>query len=64
VAVAVKFGIAIPLTGPLLTGFKSSLPDWGYLTVGAIYGGYLTGITEVLFTFIAALIWPWTAATA
>jgi uncharacterized membrane protein YhfC len=64
VAVAVKFGIAIPLNGPLLSGLKSSLPDWGYLTVGTIYGGVMTGITEVLFTFIAALIWPRMAATA
>jgi uncharacterized membrane protein YhfC len=64
VAVAVKFGIAIPLNGPLLTWLKSSLPEWGYLAAGAIYGGVLTGITEVLFTFIAALIWPRMAATA
>jgi uncharacterized membrane protein YhfC len=64
VAVAVKFGIAIPLNGPLLTGLKSSLPNWGYLTIGTIYGGVMTGITEVLFTFIAALIWPRMAATA
>jgi uncharacterized membrane protein YhfC len=64
VAVAVKFGISIPLNGPLLTGLKSSLPNWGYLTVGTIYGGIMTGITEVLFTFIAGLIWPRMAATA
>jgi uncharacterized membrane protein YhfC len=62
VAVAVKFGIAIPLNGPLLTGLKSLLPDWGYLSVGTIYGGVMTGITEVLFTFIAAMIWPRMAA--
>ena len=64
VAVAVKFGIAIPLSGPLFTGLKSSLPNWAYLTVGTIYGGGLTGITEVLFTFIAGLIWRRMAATA
>jgi uncharacterized membrane protein YhfC len=64
VAVAVKFGISIPLSDPLLRGLKSSLPYWSYLAVGAIYGGVLTGITEVLFTFIAALIWPRMAATA
>ena len=64
VAVAVKFAIAIPLNGPLLTGLKSSLPYWAYLTVGTIYGGVMTGITEVLFTFIAGLIWPRMAATA
>ena len=64
VAVAAKFAIAIPLNGPLLTGLKSSLPYWAYLTVGSIYGGGLTGITEVLFTFIAALVWPRMAATA
>jgi hypothetical protein len=64
VAVAVKFGIAIPLNGPLLTGLKLSLPYWAYLSVGTIYGGVMTGITEVLFTFAAALIWPRMAATA
>ncbi len=64
VAVAVKFGIGIPLNGPLLKGLKSSLPYWGYLTVGTIYGGVMTGITEVLFTFIAALIWPRMTANA
>jgi hypothetical protein len=64
VAVAVKFGIAIPLNRPLLTVLESSLPYFGYLTVGAIYGGILTGITEVLFTFIAGLIWPRMADTA
>ena len=64
VAVAVKFAIAIALNGPLLGGLKSSLPHWAYLTLGTIYVGGLTGITEVLFTFIAALIWPRMAATA
>jgi hypothetical protein len=64
VAVAVKFAIAIPFNEPLFNGLKSSLPHWGYLTAGTIYGGGLTGITEVLFTFIAALIWPRMAATA
>ena len=64
VAVAAKFAIAIPLNGPLLKGLSSSLPYWAYLTVGTIYGGVMTGITEVLFTFIAALVWPRMAATA
>jgi hypothetical protein len=64
VAVAVKFAVAIPLNGPLLTGLKSSLPYWAYLSVGTIYGGVMTGITEVLFTVVAALIWPRMAATA
>jgi uncharacterized membrane protein YhfC len=63
-AVAAKFAIAIPLNEPLLNGLKSSLPYWAYLTVGTIYGGVMTGITEVLFTFIAGLIWPRMAATA
>jgi len=63
VAVAVKFAIAIPLNGPLLTALKSSLPFWGYLAAGMIYGGVMTGITEVLFTFVAGLIWPRMAAT-
>jgi uncharacterized membrane protein YhfC len=64
VAVAVKFAIAIPLNEPLFKELKSSLPHWAYLAVGTIYGGGLTGVTEVLFTFIAALIWPRMAATA
>jgi len=64
VAVAVKFAIAIPLNKPILEALKSSLPHWAYLTTGTIYGGVLTGITEVLFTLIAALIWRQMAATA
>ena len=64
VAVAVKFAIAIPLNKPLLDGLKSSLPQWGYITLGSIYGGAMTGITEVLFTFIAALVWRQMTATA
>jgi uncharacterized membrane protein YhfC len=64
VGVAVKFAIAIPLNEPLLKLLESSLPHWAYLSVGTIFGGGLTGVTEVLFTFIAALIWPRMAATS
>ncbi len=64
VAVAVKFAIAIPLNHPLLSGLKSSLPYWAYLSLGSIYGGALTGVTEVLFTYIAGLRWRQMAATA
>ena len=64
VAVAVKFAIAIPLNDPISHALQTSLPHWAYLTTGTIYGGLLTGITEILFTFIAALIWRQFAATA
>ena len=64
VAVAVKFAIAIPLNEPLFRYLKSSLPHWAYLTAGSIYGGAMTGVTEVLFVFIAALIWRPMAASA
>lgn len=64
VAVAVKFAIAIPLNEPLLHYLKSSLPHWAYLTAGSIYGGAMTGATEVVFVFIAALIWRSLAVTA
>lgn len=63
-AVAVKFAIATPLNKPLLDGLRSSLPNWAYLTAGTIYGGLLTGVTEVLFTLIAVLIWRKLAYTA
>jgi hypothetical protein len=63
-AVAVKFAIAAPLNGPLLTTLNAGLPRWAYLTAGAIYGGALTGLTEVLFTYLAALIWRRLAADA
>jgi uncharacterized membrane protein YhfC len=63
VAVAAKFAIAIPLNEPLLAGLKS-FPRWVYVALGTIYGGALTGLTEILFTFIAALVWPRMAATA
>jgi uncharacterized membrane protein YhfC len=64
VAVAAKFAIAIPLNGPVFKGLKGLLPYWSWLTVGTVYGGALTGVTEVLFTLIAALIWRRMAATA
>jgi uncharacterized membrane protein YhfC len=64
VAVLVKFAIAIPFHEPILEGLKASLPHWAYLTTGTIYGGVMTGITEILFVLIAALIWRRMAATA
>lgn len=64
VAVAVKFAIAIPLNKPVLEGGKALSPHWAYLTTGTIYGGVMTGITEILFTLIAALIWRQMAASA
>jgi hypothetical protein len=63
-AVVIKFAIAIPTNEPLFRHLKSSLPHWAYLTAGSIYGGALTGVTEVLFVFVAALIWRSMAATA
>ena len=63
-AVAVKFAIAIPLNRVIFQGLKTSLPHWAYLTTGAAYGGIMTGVTEILFVMIAALIWPRMAATA
>jgi uncharacterized membrane protein YhfC len=63
VAVAVKFAIAVPLNKPV-EGLESSLPNWAYLAVGMIYGGGLTGITEIVFILIAALIWRQMTATA
>lgn len=57
IAVAVKFAIAIPSNRPIYEALKSALPNWAYLTAGSIYGGALTGITEILFVFIAATIW-------
>jgi hypothetical protein len=64
VAVAVKFAIAIPLNGPLLKALQASLPHWAYLALGTVYGGAMTGVTEVLFTLLAALIWRRMASTA
>jgi len=64
VAVAAKVALAIPFHQPILDLLKASFPHWGYLTAGSLYGGLMTGITEVLFTFLAALIWRQMAATA
>ncbi len=64
IAVIVKFAVAIPLNNPLLGALKSSLPHWAYLTLGMIYGGALTGLTEVLFVYLAGLRWRKLAATA
>jgi uncharacterized membrane protein YhfC len=64
VAVAVKIAIAIPLNGPVMVGLKPMLPYWAYLTVGTIYGGAMTGLTEVLFVYLAGLRWRQMADTA
>ena len=64
VAVAVKLAIAFATNGPVLLASKPLLPRWAYLTVGTIYGGALTGVTEVLLTAVAALIWRRMAADA
>jgi uncharacterized membrane protein YhfC len=64
VAVAVKFAIAVPLNAPLLGALARSLPRWAYLAAGSVYGGLMTGVTEVLFTLIAALLWRRWASTA
>jgi uncharacterized membrane protein YhfC len=64
IAVAVKFAIAIPLNKPLLEGLKSSSPYWVYITLGTIYGGAMTGLTEVLFVYLAGFRWRQMSATA
>ena len=64
IAVAVKFAIAIPLNKPIFEGLKESLPYSVFLTAGAAYGGVLTGVTEILFALIAALIWCQMASTS
>jgi hypothetical protein len=57
VAVVVKFAIAIPLNGPLYNGLKTILPCWTYFTAIMIYGGVMTGVTEILFTLLAARLY-------
>jgi uncharacterized membrane protein YhfC len=64
VAVAAKFAMGYPLNELVVVGLKASLPHWAYLTTGIIYGGLMTGVTEVLFTFIAGLIWRQMTTTA
>jgi len=64
VAVAVKFAIAIPLNERVMVDLKEVVPYWAYVTVGATYGGVMTGVTEILFTLIAALRWRQMAETA
>jgi hypothetical protein len=57
VGVAMKFAFAIPLNGPILRSLDYLLPRAGYLAVGSIYIGALTGVFEIGVTLIAALIW-------
>lgn len=57
VAVVVKILIALPLNGPIVDGLRATSPTWLYLILGMAYGGLLTGLTEVQFTYWAGLRW-------
>ncbi len=57
VGVALKFGWAIPLNGPILKGIGSLVPHTAYLLLGSVYIGLLTGVFEIGVTLVAALIW-------
>lgn len=63
IAVGAKIGINMLLAEPLAK-WMVQLPLWGLLTAGTIQGGLMTGLTEILFVFIAALVWRRMAATA
>jgi hypothetical protein len=57
IAVGVKFLIAGLLNRPVLLTLRGHLTYPLFLVLGASYIGLLTGVTEVLFTLIAALRW-------
>lgn len=58
VAVALKYGIAAVTNEPLLAWLKHTLPRSQYLLAGSIYGGLLSGVTEVAVTLLAGRLWP------
>jgi len=57
VGVALKFVFAGIFYDPALAAMQGALPAWGYLAVGALYGGALTGVFEDGVTLAAALVW-------
>ncbi len=57
VGVALKFVIAAIFYDPALAAMQRTLPAWGYLAVGALYGGALTGVFEDGVTLAAGLLW-------
>jgi uncharacterized membrane protein YhfC len=58
VGVALKFACALLLNTPVLAGLKSLLPHPGYVGLGALYIGLLTGIFEIGVTLAAGRKWP------
>jgi len=57
VGVALKFGFAIPLNGPIMGALEAALPHGAYLAAGSLYIGLLTGVFEIGVTLAAALLW-------
>jgi len=64
IGVVLKFGYALLLTEPVLSGLDALLPQRAYLAIGAIYIGLQTGVFEIGVTLAAALKWPSLARTA
>lgn len=69
ISVAVKFAIAIPLNGPVLTALHHVLPRAAANVTFWIYAGLLTGITEVgVFLVLARWFqrrqWSWRDAAS
>jgi uncharacterized membrane protein YhfC len=58
VGVGFKFTMGAVCYDPLLELMSTRLPAWGYLVLGSLYGGSLTGVFEDGVTLAAALIWP------
>jgi uncharacterized membrane protein YhfC len=55
IGVALKFLCAYTLNNPILSWFESTLGHTGYLLVGSMYIGSLTGIFEIGITLLFAL---------
>jgi hypothetical protein len=57
IAVAIKFALAALLNEPVFAWLRHTLPEPAFLFAGSLYGGLLTGVTEVALTLAAGLLW-------
>jgi hypothetical protein len=57
VAVAIKFAIAAPTSGPVFRYLAGQLPGPAFILVGGLYGGLQSSLCEIGLTWLAVLIW-------
>jgi hypothetical protein len=57
IAVAIKFGIAIPTNGPIYKSLSQSFSPAAFVAAGGLYGGVQSSLCEIGLTWLAVLVW-------